>query len=103
MRGSNISESRASSSLFRLTVLRCEAIRASPSLSVATAYVAAHEIHDLLRRSAGQKNPRDARLLQPGDIRLGNNSAHQHGHILHVFGPQQIHDLWAERIVRARK
>ena len=63
----------------------------------------ANKIHDVLRGRSRQKNFGDSSFLQPGDIRFGNNPADQHGHVIHVLGPQQLHQLRAERIVRAGK
>src|ERR1700733_804823 len=63
----------------------------------------ADEIKDCLRSSSGEKNFRDPALLQRGNIRFRNNSADQHGHVVHAFAAEQFHQPRAKRIVRAGK
>src|ERR1700723_1442639 len=63
----------------------------------------ADKINDGLRGRSGEKNFGDPALLQRGNVRLGNNSADQHGHIVHALAAQQFHQSRTKRIVRAGK
>ena len=44
-----------------------------------------NEIYDVLRGGAGEKNLRDAGLLQGRDVGFGDDSAEDYGHIVHPF------------------
>jgi hypothetical protein len=61
------------------------------------------EFHDVLRRSAGKKNSRDADLFEFGDVGFGDDAAEQNGNVGHAFFLKQFHELRADRVVRARK
>ena len=70
---------------------------------VVSADVAANEIYNFLGRSTREEDLGDAGLFQGGDIRFRNNSTDKHGHVFHVFGAQQVHQMRAERVVRPGK
>src|SRR5581483_734048 len=59
------------------------------------------EVHNGLRGGSGQENFRDARLLQAGNIRFGNNPANENRDVVHAFFAEKLHELRAERVVSA--
>jgi len=44
-----------------------------------------NELHNVLRRGAGEENFGDARLFENGDICFGNDASDEHGHVGHSF------------------
>ena len=63
----------------------------------------ADKIDDSLRGGSRKKDFGDAGLLQSWNVGFGDNSADQHGHVIHAFCAQEFHEPRAECVVRAGK
>src|SRR5712664_1296189 len=62
--------------------------------------IAADELHNVVHRRSRLEDRRHTRLLQPSDVLIRNNPAHQHDHILHLVLLEQIHHARHDGIVR---
>src|SRR6185369_4630684 len=61
---------------------------------VARLHVLPDELDDVIHRSAGLENPANPRLLKSCNILVGNNSSHQHEHVVHLVLLHQIQHTW---------
>jgi hypothetical protein len=59
------------------------------------------ERNDVLGGRAGQEDFRDAGLFHGGNVGFGNDAADENGDVVHALFAQQVHELWADGIVRA--
>jgi len=61
------------------------------------------EVDDVLSGCAGQEDFSDPRSLEIGDVGFRDDAAEKHGHVVHAFFAEQIHQLRADSVVGARE
>src|SRR5688572_1294661 len=77
---------------------------ASSSLCIyARPRIAGDEVDNLLHGGAGEEDAANADLVQPGNVRVGDDAADHYQHVVQPFLAQQIHDTRADVHVRARQ
>jgi hypothetical protein len=59
------------------------------------------EIDDVLRGGSGEKNLRDAGLLECRDVGFGDDAADKDGDIVHAFFMEEFHELGTDGVVGA--